>query len=299
MITKLTIRGIEFKERFLKSTLFIGGLCLVTLMAAMIFTLGIGAWPALIEIGPHFITHSDWNPVFHQYGALPLIYGTVVVALLALVIALPLALSVALMTTIIIRHQKIKRSLNSILDVLSGIPSVVFGLWALVTIVPIVRLIQQAYDMPPYGVSILSAVITLAIMIIPYAAALIREVIKTIPKTLIDTTYALGATQMDLIKTVVLPYSKSGIIAGGILALGRALGETMAVSMLIGNVTQIPSGILDQGNTISSLLANEFSEAVDPLNHSSLMVLALAIFGVTTGMSILGRRMIRWFQKKN
>ncbi len=300
MMNRVTsINRIELKELILKNILFIGGFSLVTLMVAMIITLVIGAWPALHAIGINFITHSEWDPIFNQYGALPLIYGTILVAVLALLIALPLALSVALITTVIIRCQKIQRTLNSLLDVLSGIPSVVFGLWALVTIVPLVRRLQVACGMPPYGVSVLSAVITLAIMIIPYAAVLVREVIKTMPKTLIDTTYALGATQLDLITMVVLPYSKSGITAGGILALGRALGETMAVSMLIGNITKISSNLLDQGNTISSLLANEFSEAVDPLYHSSLMVLALAIFAVTTLMSVLGRRMIRWVQTKN
>jgi phosphate transport system permease protein len=300
MLSRLTkIDGIQAKEMAFKSALFLGGIGVVSLMGAAIITLGIGAWPAITKIGTHFISDLEWNPTLNHYAALPLVYGTVLVAIGALVIALPVAVAVALLTTVIIKNRKIQKILNSGLDILSAVPSVVFGLWGLATIVPLIRQVQLYYDMPPYGVSVISALVTLAIMSIPFAAALIREVIKTIPNSLIDATYALGATPYEMTKTVILPYAKSGIIAGGILALGRALGETMAVSMLIGNVNQIPQNILEQGNTISSLLVTEFQDALDPLYHSSLITLALVLFGVTTVMSILGRRIIIWFQSKN
>jgi phosphate transport system permease protein len=291
------IRGIQTKEIIFKSSLFLGGIILIGGGLLLIGTLAMAAYPAISQFGGSFFNSAEWNPVFNEFGAGAFIYGTLLVACFSLLISTPLSLSIALMSTVVLKQKSVKWALGIGLDILAGIPSVVFGLWGMVVILPLIRPLQIAVGIPPYGVSVLSAILIVTMMIIPYASSLIRQVIRTMPTALIENAFALGATRIDVIKTIILPYAKSGIIAGSILALGRALGETMAVTMVIGNASSLPNTLLHPGNTIASVLANEFSEAFTTDYYASLMLLALALFLVTTISSMSGRWMIRWFQQ--
>ena len=256
----------------------------------MIFSLVEGAIPAIKEFGIKFIFSNNWNPTEgkENYGALPFITGTIITSVAALLISLPLSFSASLVLGEYYRGTKIAKVLGMLVDLLAGIPSIVYGLWGFYVLRPL--LINMG--LPNQGFGIFTASIILAIMIIPYATSLSNEIISMVPNELKEAAYSLGATKFEVIRYVIIPSARSGIVAGYILSFGRALGETMAVTMLIGNANKIPGGFFSTGNTMASVIANQFGEA-DGLKLSALIAIGLLLFLMTGVINAMGKFIIK------
>jgi phosphate transport system permease protein len=270
------------------------GLVLV-LLAGVLIALSYGSWPALHQFKFAFLTSSVWNPVTEQFGALAPLYGTVVTSLIAMLIAVPLAFGIAVFLTETCPLW-LRGPIAGCIELLAAVPSIVFGIWGLFVLAPILQhsvqpwLIDTLGDLPwigklfrgpPYGIGLLTAGLVLAIMVLPFIASVMREVFLSTPRSLKEAAYGLGATQWEVVWDVVLPNSRAGVIGGIMLGLGRALGETMAVTFVVGNAHRIASSLLAPGTTISASIANEFSEAVGGLYTSSLIALGLLLFVLT------------------
>lgn len=274
---------------------------LVGLVGLLFFELVIGSFPALPTFGWRFLTSQTWDPVREQFGALPAIYGTVVSSLLALAIAGPMGLFSAVFLAEFAPFW-LERPLSFLIELLASIPSVVYGLWGLFVLVPVVRrlgvfLNRVAGNVPffactPWGIGMLAAVLILAIMILPYTTAVARDVIRAVPRDQREAMLALGATRWEAIWKVVIPYARSGIIGGVMLALGRALGETMAVTMLIGNRPEMSLCLFSPSYTLASQIANEFTEATSAVYLSSLIELGLVLFLITFLMNVIARLLV-------
>jgi phosphate transport system permease protein len=274
------------------------GAALVTLglLAAIIVSLVIGAWPAIEKYGLQFLTSSVWDPVAEDFGGLVMIYGTIATSLIALIIAVPVSFGIAVFLTEL-SPAWLKRPLGTAIELLAAVPSIVYGMWGLLVFGPILATyVQQPlqavfagvpvlgafFSGPPVGIGILAAGIILAIMIIPFIAAVMRDVFDVTPPMLKESAYALGSTTWEVVYRVVLPYTKTGVIGGIMLGLGRALGETMAVTFVIGNFNQLDSlSLFAPANSITSALANEFAEASTGLHQASLIYLGLVLFFIT------------------
>ncbi len=257
----------------------------------MAFSMLKDAIPAFKTFGFfRFIFSSQWNPTEgrEQYGALPFITGTIITSLLALIMCIPLAFSTSLFIAEYFRKTKISAVLSTMVDLLAGIPSIVFGFWGFYTLRPMI--IQLGWSASGYG--IFTSALILAIMIIPYATSISNEIIAMVPNELKEAAYSLGATRLEVILNVIIPNARSGLVAAYILALGRALGETMAVTMLIGNANIIPKGLFSLGNTMASVIANQFGEA-EGLKFSSLIAIGLLLFAVTAIVNGIGKLIIR------
>ena len=266
------------------------------LLAAILLSLLVGAWPAIEKYGLGFLTNSVWDPVGEEFGGLVMIYGTIATSLIALLIAVPVSFGIALFLTEL-SPAWLKRPLGTAIELLAAIPSIVYGMWGLLVFGPILAtFVQQPLQRlftgvpflgalvsgPPVGIGILSAGIILAIMIIPFIAAVMRDVFDVTPPTLKESAYALGSTTWEVVSRVVLPYTKAGVIGGIMLGLGRALGETMAVTFVIGNFNQLDSlSLFQPANSITSALANEFAEAASGLHQAALIYLGLVLFFIT------------------
>jgi phosphate transport system permease protein len=264
----------------------------------------IGGWPALRQFGTSFVTSSDWDPVAGNFGAAPAIFGTIVTSIIALIIATPLALGVALFISEI-APRWLRQPLGFLVDLLAAIPSVVYGLWGVFVLVPMLRLHVMPFlsktlhlgsfplfSGPQYGPSMLAAGLILAIMCLPYISAVSREVLLVVPRSQREAALALGATRWEMISGAVIPYAKSGIIGGIVLGLGRAIGETMAVTMLIGNQHKISASLFSPAYTMASLIANEFSEASNDLHLSALMAVAFVLFVITLVVNAIARWLV-------
>jgi phosphate transport system permease protein len=274
------------------------GAALLTLglLIAILTSLVIGAWPAIAKYGLGFLTSTTWDPVRDEYGGLVMIYGTVVTSIIALLIAVPVSFGIALFLTEL-SPSWLKRPLGTAIELLAAVPSIVYGMWGLMVFAPILaKYVQQPLqaifsDVPvlgalfsgaPVGIGLLSAGIILAIMIIPFIASVMRDVFEVTPPLLKESAYGLGSTTWEVISKVVLPYTKTGVIGGIMLGLGRALGETMAVTFVIGNMNQLNSlSLFEAANSITSALANEFAEAGEGLHQASLIYLGLVLFFIT------------------
>jgi len=278
------------------------GFAVVTLLGLIVFQLAIGSNLSWHAFGWKFFGQSDWNPVEDQFGALPFIYGTIISSLLALVIAVPLALGVAVFITEMC-PVRLRGALSFTTELLAAIPSVVYGLWAMFVLVPLLRAYVQPFlasalgwtglfSGPPYGVGMLAAGIILAIMIIPIISSIAREVLSVVPQHQREAALALGATRWEMISLGVLRNARAGIVGAIILGLGRALGETMAVTMVIGNRPEISKSLFAPGYTMASVLANEFSEATGDVYLSALFEIGLALFFVTIVVNALARFMV-------
>ncbi len=277
-------------EKIFRYLLIGSGVLIVLIALGIVTTLFIGAIPSFKEFGFGFIYSADWNPTrgSESYGALPFIIGTLVTSILALALTFPFAFSISLFLGEYFRNGALPSFLRSVIDLLAGIPSVVYGLWGFYALRPIIT----DLGLNAQGFGIFTSSIVLAIMIIPYASSLGSEVISMVPSSLKEAAYSLGATRFEVVKTVIIPNAGSGIFAGYILALGRAIGETMAVTMLIGNSNKIPTGIFDLGNTMSSLIANQFGEA-DGLKYSSLVEIGLLLFVITGIVNYIGKLIMK------
>lgn len=281
------------KDKIFKSILFIASCLILVLTAGVIYALVTQSINAFSAFGFfNFIGSTEWDSVNNNFGALPFITGTLITSLLALFFCIPFSLSIALFNGEYFKQTRMATVVSSVVDLLAGIPSIVFGLWGFYVLRPI--LIDMGFSAQGFGV--LLASIVLAIMIIPYASSLSTEFISMVPGELKEAAYSLGATKMEVIKSVSLPVSMSGIFAAYILALGRALGETMAVTMLIGNTNNIPTHLSDTGNTMASIIANQFGEA-DGLKLSSLMAIGLLLFLITASINFIAKYILKIVNK--
>jgi phosphate transport system permease protein len=280
-------------NRLYKTFINIGGALIVGLLLSFFITLFINSLPSIKKYGFDFITSKIWDPVFEKFGAFPFIIGTLLTSFISLIISIPFSISVSLFVAEYYENTFFSRIFETLVDLLAGIPSVIYGLWGFFYIVPIVSNIQIKLSISPTGVSIFTASLVLSIMIIPYASSIAKEVIKLVPNDLKEAGYSLGATRYEVIKNIIFPYAKSGIFAGILLSLGRAIGETMAVTMVIGNSIQLPKNIFQPGNTIASIIANEFTEAVGELHLSSLIELGLILFLITLIINLFANLIIK------
>lgn len=274
---------------------------LLLLVAWEVFT---AAWPALSRFGLEFVTSSEWDPVAGIYGAAPAIYGTVVSSIIALVVATPLALGVAIFLSEF-APSWLRQPVAFLVDLLAAVPSVVYGLWGIFVLIPLLRTTvvpffrdtlhlgaTPLFSGPNYGPSMLAAGLILAVMVLPYISAVSREVLLAVPRSQREAALALGATRWEVIWDAVLPYARTGILGGVILGLGRALGETMAVTMLIGNRHEISSSLLAPGYTMASMIANQFTEATDDMHLSALMAVGAVLLVVTLIVNALARWLV-------
>ncbi|MFT7724613.1 MAG: phosphate ABC transporter permease subunit PstC [Roseateles sp.] len=268
----------------------------LALMVGIIGSLIVGAAPALQAFGLGFLTSAEWDPVQEKFGGLVMIYGTLASSFIALLIAVPVSFGIAIFLTEL-SPSWLKRPLGIAIELLAAVPSIVYGMWGLLVFGPILAtFVQQPlqamfggvpylgalFSGPPVGIGILSAGIILAIMIIPFIASVMRDVFEVTPPMLKESAYGLGATTWEVVFKVVLPFTKTGVVGGVMLGLGRALGETMAVTFVIGNMNQLSSlSVFEAANSITSTLANEFAEAGEGLHQASLMYLGLVLFLIT------------------
>jgi phosphate transport system permease protein len=279
-------------DRVTKALLFVSSLIILLLCAGIVLSLAGGAIPAFREYGLGFITSTVWNPTSgsEEYGALPFIAGTVITSILALIICIPMAFSTSLFIAEYYSGTRTAGILRSLVDMLAGIPSIVYGFWGFYALRPLLI----STGLTDQGFGVFTAAIVLAIMIVPYATSLSTEIISMVPAELKEAAYSLGATRREVIFNVVIPSARSGIVASFILALGRALGETMAVTMLIGNANIIPKGLFAPGNTMASVIANQFGEAAG-LKMSALVAIGLLLFVITALVNAAGKFIIRRF----
>ncbi len=274
---------------------FAAALTVLLLLGGVIISLVYGSIPAFQTFGFGFLTTQSWNPVTEKFGALAPIYGTVVTSIIALIIAVPVGIGIAIFLTELCPPW-LKRPIGVAIELLAGIPSIIYGIWGLFVFAPFFQTTVQPFLIglfgnvpglssvfagPPYGIGVMTAGIILAIMVLPFITSITRDVFDTVPPVLKEATYGLGCTTAEVVTKVVLPYSRVGVIGGIMLGLGRALGETMAVTFVIGNAHKISASILSPGTTISASIANEFTEAVGDLYTSSLIALGLILFIIT------------------
>jgi phosphate transport system permease protein len=265
------------------------------LLAAILASLVIGAVPAFERFGPGFLANQSWNPVKESFGALPAIYGTLVTSAIAMLLGVPLALGVAIFLTELC-PPALRRPIGVLIELLAAIPSIIYGIWGLFVLAPVLQQHVQPFLIdtlgampglgalfagPPLGLGVLTAGFILAVMVLPFIASVARDVFLTVPPVLRESAYGIGATTAEVVRDIVLPYTRVGIIGGVMLGLGRALGETMAVTFVIGNAHRIQASLLAPGTTISATLANEFTEAVGDLYTSALVALGLVLFVIT------------------
>lgn len=267
----------------------------LALLVSIIVSLFIGGWDALRAFGLGFLVTDEWNPVTERFGALVPIYGTLVSSFIALLIAVPVSFGIALFITEL-APPWLKRPVGTAIELLAAIPSIIYGMWGLFVFAPVLSEyvepwlqkhssgipgIGSLFEGPPIGIGMLPAGIILGIMIIPFIASIMRDVFQTTPKFLKESAYAVGATTWEVARHVILPHTRTAVIGGIFLGLGRALGETMAVTFVIGNTHRLSTSLLEPGNSIASTLANEFTEAVGAVHTSSLIALGLVLFMIT------------------
>ena len=296
--------------------LFVGttklfALLVLASLAGIMISLVIGAIPSMKQFGFGFFTNANWDPVAGDYGALAPIYGTLVTSFIALMVAVPVSFGIALFLTELSPNW-LKRPLGIAIELLAGIPSIIYGMWGLFVFAPFfgeyvqpylieylgpIPVIGTLFQGAPMGIGLFTASLILAIMIIPFIASVMRDVFEITPPMLKESAYGLGATTWEVVRHVVLPYTKAGVVGGIILGLGRALGETMAVTFVIGNTFNISASLYNSGVSITSALANEFAEANDKLHLSSLLYLGLILFIITFVVLVISKIMLLRMQR--
>jgi phosphate transport system permease protein len=271
------------------------------LFLALVARLAVSAWPAIRAFGVRFLTTSTWDPVANVYGAAPMIFGTLFSSVIALVLAVPLALGVAIFLTEF-APRWLRGPVGTLVELLAAIPSVVYGLWGIFVLIPLLRasavpILEAVFGWTPlfsgtfYGNSMLAAGIILAVMILPYVSSVSREVLAAVPSSQREAALALGATRWEAVWSAVLPYARSGVVGAVILGLGRALGETMAVVMVVGNRHDLSVSLLEPGTTMAAVIANEFNEAAG-LQRAALFEVGLVLFGVTVAVNAFARLLV-------
>ena len=283
----------------------------VATLGLIVYEIVFGAWPAIQKFGLGFLTSSSWLPNREVFGVLPFIVGTAASSLIAILFAFPLGLAIAIFLSENFLPLPARQAVRFVVEMLAAIPSVVYGLWGIFVVIPLVKIfgawavsvfhgvpvLETLFAPPAYGNSMLTASIVLALMILPTLTAISRNSLTAVPKTLREGAYALGATRWEAILGVILPTAAPGVVAATILALGRAMGETMAVAMLIGNSSRLSWSLLSPGGTLAGLLANQFGEA-EGMQVSSLMFAALILVVITLLVNLLGEAVLRYTQKQ-
>ena len=300
------------KDAFFRNLTFAAALLVLSILFGVFLSLIIGAAPAFSTFGLDFLTTQSWNPVTEKFGAIAPIYGTVVTSLIAMGIAVPVGIGIAIFITELCPNF-LRKPIAIAIELLAGIPSIIYGIWGLFVFAPFLQqhiqpaiinlfsgvpLLSDLFAGPPYGIGVFTAGMILAIMVIPFISSISRDVFETTPSVLKESTYALGATTWEVIWNVVLPYSRAGVLGGVMLGLGRALGETMAVTFVIGNAHKIAASIMAPGTTISATIANEFTEAVGDIYTSALIALGLILFVITFIVLAAARYMLARMEVK-
>jgi len=262
---------------------------------AVFLTLVVQAIPSIQTLGAGYLWGKTWDPVRDVYGALPFLLGTLLTSFVGLIISVPFSFAVAIFLGEYYPKGWLPNLLKNAVELIAAVPSVIYGFWGLAVMVPIVQQLEIKLGVPPIGYGIFTSALVLAIMVIPYAASLGRSMIQMVPSALKEGAYSLGATRWEVIRSVIIPYTKSGLFAGVLLSLGRALGETMAVTMVIGNTTQMPHSLFATGNTMASVIANELGEADKRVYNSALVELGLVLFLVTVVINMIGKKVIGKF----
>ncbi len=305
------LRRFMLAENTFRTATFLAAMLVLVLLGGVILSLVIGSMPAIKQFGFGFLTTQSWNPVTEKFGAIAPIYGTIVTSLIAMAIGIPVSFGIAIFLTELCPYP-LRRPIGIAIELLAGIPSIIYGIWGLFVFAPFLQqtlqpflidtlgnlpLIGALFAGPPYGIGIFTAGLILAIMVLPFITAITRDVFLTVPPVLKEAAYGVGCTTWEVVRKVVLPYTRVGVIGGVMLGLGRALGETMAVTFVIGNAHRISASILAPGTTISASIANEFNEAVGDLYTSSLIELGLILFVITFFVLAAARIMLMRIEK--
>ena len=306
------IAGFKQRDALFKGLTFAAALLVLVILGSVIVSLIIGSLPAIRAFGFGFIVTETWNPVTDRFGAMAPIYGTLITSALAMLIAIPIGLGIAVFLSELC-PMPLRRPIGIAIELLAGIPSIIYGLWGLFIFAPFLQtyvqpaLIDAFGDVPvlnvlfagpPYGIGMLTAGVILAIMVLPFITAISRDVFQTVPPVLKEAAYGIGCTTSEVVGNVVLPFARVGVIGGIMLALGRALGETMAVTFVIGNAHKISGSLFAPGTTISATIANEFTEAVGDVYTSSLIELGLILFIITFVVLAIARYMLMRIERK-
>ena len=292
---KVQLRREARTERLFRLMATSAALLVLALLAGVLIALAYGAWPALRTFRFGFLTNTIWNPVTEQFGAFAALYGTVITSLIAMILSIPVAFGIAVFLTETCPVW-LRAPIGTCIELLAAVPSIVFGIWGLFVLAPVLQhsiqpwlievfgdlpIVGKLFRGPPFGIGLLTAGFVLAVMVLPFITSVMREVFLSTPRSLKEAAYGLGATQWEVIWDVVLPNARAGVVGGIMLGLGRALGETMAVTFVVGNAHRISGSLLAPGTTISASIANEFTEAVGQLYTSSLIALGLLLFVLT------------------
>ncbi len=306
------MRRFRLGDRAFKTITQIAAITVLALLAGVIAALVHGSLPAWRAFGLDFLITEKWNPVTEKFGALAPIYGTIVTSTIAMLIGVPISLGIAVFLTEIC-PERLKRTIGTAIELLAGIPSIIYGIWGLFVFAPWfqahvqpflidtfadIPVLNQLFAGPPYGIGMLTAGLILAIMVLPFITSITREVFDTVPPVLKEAAYGIGCTRWEVVRRVVIPFTRVGIIGGVMLGLGRALGETMAVTFVIGNAHKIFPSILAPGTTISAAIANEFTEATGDLYTASLIALGLILFFITFVVLAAARLMLMRMAQK-
>jgi phosphate transport system permease protein len=288
-------------------------IAVLVILGGVIISLAYGSLPAFRAFGVNFLFEQKWNPVTEKFGALAPIYGTLVTSLIAMLIAVPIGLLIAMFLTELCPPW-LRRPIGIAIELLAGIPSIIYGIWGLFVFAPFLQttvqpfligafenvpLFSLLFEGPPYGIGVLTAGLILAIMVLPFITSISRDVFEAVPPVLKEAAYGMGCTTWEVFRYVVLPYARVGVIGGIMLGLGRALGETMAVTFVIGNAHKISTSLLAPGTTISATIANEFTEAVGDIYTSSLIALGLILFAITFVVLAAARIMLARIDRRS
>jgi phosphate transport system permease protein len=308
----LVLQRLRLGDNIFRWITRIAAIAVLVLLGGVIIALIDGSMLALKEFGFSFLYEHHWNPVTDKFGAIAPIYGTIVTSLIAMAIAVPLGLLIAFFLTELC-PMWLRRPVGTAIELLAGIPSIIYGIWGLFVFAPFLQqtvqpfliaafgnvpILSSLFAGPPYGIGVLTAALILAIMVLPFITSISRDVFEAVPPVLKEAAYGLGCTTWEVFRNVVLPYTRVGVIGGVMLGLGRALGETMAVTFVIGNAHRISSSILAPGTTISATIANEFTEAVGDLYTSALIALGLLLFLITFMVLAVARYMLLRIERR-
>jgi phosphate transport system permease protein len=298
--------GFKFRDNAFRLLTLAAAWTVLILLGGVIAALVVGSVPAIRAFGLDFLTREVWNPVTEKFGAMAAVYGTVVTSLIAMAIAVPVGLGIAIFLTEPCPYA-LRRPIGIAIELLAGIPSIIYGIWGLFVLAPFLQehvqpglisafanapVLSDLFAGPPYGIGVLTAGVILAIMVLPIVSAISRDVFETVPAVLKEAAYGVGCTTWEVVRSVVIPYTRVGLIGGIMLGLGRALGETMAVTFVIGNAHKISPSLLSPGTTISATIANEFTEAVGDLYTSALIELGLILFVITFFILAISRYLL-------
>ncbi len=306
------LRRLRLNDKAFRTLTFACAIAVLILLVGVIVALVEGSLPAIKAFGLGFLTTESWNPVTKKFGAVAPIYGTVMTSFIAMLLAVPAALGIAFFLTEIC-PPKLRRPIATAIELLAAIPSIIYGIWGLFVFAPFLQtylqpwvislfdgvpILQNLFAGPPYGIGILTAGLILSIMVLPFITSIARDVFMAVPPVLKEAAYGIGCTRWEVFRNIVVPYSRIGVIGGVMLGLGRALGETMAVTFVIGNAHRVSASLFAPGTTISASIANEFTEADGDLYTSSLILLALILFIITLIVLAAARIMLQRVEKR-